>query len=571
VGLLFVSGLFMALSGYYCFGPEIRAIGGDAYNFISKRYIQRTHAGFAEYFMGGDQGLLINAPVGDFIGATGDNDMRYWTGIRYANIPERFSASVPADPHESPYKANIVAPSCIQTHNTDNARPILQSEDCLYLTITAPKYQSVKFSSEQPVLVYLHGGPHKFGGDTPPPFDSTTFAQKNIITVQMNYRQGVFGFMSTDKLHGNYGFQDQKLALLWVQKNIGAFGGDPTRITLMGHSDGAMAVAAHLASPGSHGLFRAVIIQSGMFGVPFEDKQKSKTLATQIFKSVGCHITDLQCIRDAPYTDIVKAQQALPQALVQFTPMVEAQGMIPVQPFVAISQGLIPDVPILAGFVRDEAAHLTQSLHPNALDQHDYNSFLSIFGTSAVSDLSYLYSYTFDTDARLPVSDLISDVTVNCPTLAMLSKASLSRSSPIYVYEFAHVPKTASHLHADDGFYNNLVYHHSDMFFMFDILHNNNNNNNNNLTPVTEEKELGENMSRAWTNFITSYDPNKGQSLSTASFPTLKEENKLLEMDVALKSVQSIYARQSHCSLWAKSGIYPGSSCHNLTVNSLPF
>lgn len=56
------------------------------------------------------------------------------------------------------------------------------------------------------------------------------------------------GFLSTndEEMTGNYGLKDQKLALIWVNKYISAFGGDPDRVTIFGHSAGAAAVHLHL-------------------------------------------------------------------------------------------------------------------------------------------------------------------------------------------------------------------------------------------------------------------------------------------------------------------------------------
>ena len=47
---------------------------------------------------------------------------------------------------------------------------------------------------------------------------------------------GVLGFLVTDEIEGQFGVLDQRLALKWVQQNIGLFGGNPDHVTIFGQS-----------------------------------------------------------------------------------------------------------------------------------------------------------------------------------------------------------------------------------------------------------------------------------------------------------------------------------------------
>jgi carboxylesterase type B len=42
---------------------------------------------------------------------------------------------------------------------------------------------------------------------------------------------------------------DQIAALHWIQENIAAFGGDPSSVTLMGHSEGAACIHLLMTYP----------------------------------------------------------------------------------------------------------------------------------------------------------------------------------------------------------------------------------------------------------------------------------------------------------------------------------
>ncbi len=122
-------------------------------------------------------------------------------------------------------------------------------------------------------MVFFYGGAFgKIAGDIAT-YNGTTLAQKGVVIVTTNYRVGALGFLahpeldneSANNVSGNYGLQDQLATLQWVQRNIGAFGGDPSRVTIFGQSAGGESILIHLISPQSKGLYSQAIVESGTF------------------------------------------------------------------------------------------------------------------------------------------------------------------------------------------------------------------------------------------------------------------------------------------------------------------
>ena len=142
------------------------------------------------------------------------------------------------------------------------------SEDCLYLNIWTPAKTG---KEELPVLVYFYGGGFIAGDGSEYRYDGESMARRGIVSVTVNYRLGIFGFMAHPDLtkesphhaSGNYGLMDQTEALRWIQRNIAAFGGNPDNITIAGESAGSSSVNALVVSPLPRNLFAAAIGESG--------------------------------------------------------------------------------------------------------------------------------------------------------------------------------------------------------------------------------------------------------------------------------------------------------------------
>ncbi len=208
-------------------------------------------------------------------------------GIPYAAPPVgnlRWRAPQAVRPWKGIRRADHFSDSCVQ--ETPNEflpwTPAFMthrkvSENCLYLNVWTPQASA---RANLPVIVFIHGGAFTSGAGSIRIYNGTHLAQTGLVIVTINYRVGIFGFFAYPQLtaesrhhaSGDYGLLDQIAALRWVQRNIGAFGGDPHRVTIWGQSAGAMSVEALTLSPLAKGLFQRAQADSGIgvrgFGAP---------------------------------------------------------------------------------------------------------------------------------------------------------------------------------------------------------------------------------------------------------------------------------------------------------------
>uniref|UniRef100_A0A034WF19 carboxylesterase n=1 Tax=Bactrocera dorsalis TaxID=27457 RepID=A0A034WF19_BACDO len=251
--------------------------------------------------------------------ATGSEGQQYeaFYGIPFAKPPIgelRFKNPLPVEPWNDKLMAQEPRTECIQYNPIPRIPTISGEEDCLYLNLYRPK----KASTEKlPILFYIHGGGFFSGTPSPAVNGPEYFMETNeVILVLAAYRLGQFGFLSTGDEHmtGNFGLKDQNMALKWVQKYIAAFNGDPSRVTIFGHSAGSFSAHFHMLSPASKGLFRNAVLMSGHANSPFLRQIDQKSQVIQLAKGVG--ITNASemssseladALRNVPATDLLKA------------------------------------------------------------------------------------------------------------------------------------------------------------------------------------------------------------------------------------------------------------------------
>jgi para-nitrobenzyl esterase len=265
-----------------------------------------------------DSGLITSDP-----GA--DTSVRVFKGIPFAAAPVgalRWRPPAPVLRWDGVRRADQFPPTCPQPARTGALAQLAtsfrlgpSSEDCLYLNIwTAARSATARL----PVMVWLPGGAFTTGGGSGLVFDGESLAKRGVVLVTVNYRLGVMGFLAHPELtneserraSGNYGLMDQIAALQWIQRNITAFGGDRTRITLFGQSAGASSVWYLMASPLAKGLFQRAIGQSagGTAGLLALDAPLSRASAEvaglRFATSIG--VGSIAELRTRPFEQLVQ-------------------------------------------------------------------------------------------------------------------------------------------------------------------------------------------------------------------------------------------------------------------------
>jgi para-nitrobenzyl esterase len=215
---------------------------------------------------------VVKVANGALSGAVEDG-IASWKGVPFAAPPVgplRWRAPQPAANWTGVRTATQYSSDCMQKPFGGDAAPLgtTPAEDCLYANVWKPAASAGKL----PVVVWIYGGGFVNGGASPPTYSGANMAKQGVMFVSFNYRVGRFGTFAFPQLTkqdpdhgllGNYGFLDQIAALKWVQRNIAAFGGDPSNVTIIGESAGGMSVHTLVTTPLARGLFQKAMVMSG--------------------------------------------------------------------------------------------------------------------------------------------------------------------------------------------------------------------------------------------------------------------------------------------------------------------
>lgn len=257
---------------------------------------------------------------------TGDVDA--FLGVPFAAPPVgplRYALPQPPAPWDGVRPCVTFGANCPQgtsrpTADTRYPLPEPQDEDCLVLNVWTPATDDGRDDTVQrPVFVYVHSGGYFLGTPDSAYLEGSTFARDDVVFVSVHYRLNGLGFLHLDELFdglrgtGNLGLHDVVRALEWVQENIAAFGGDPGRVTLGGHSAGGLTTCALLAAPRAKGLFHRAVPISSASGQSTIDATTATAVARRVLAEVGIRPGDLDALRAAPARQLVVPNHIVPE------------------------------------------------------------------------------------------------------------------------------------------------------------------------------------------------------------------------------------------------------------------
>ena len=156
------------------------------------------------------------------------------------------------------------------------------------------------------------------GGTNSPFYTGKHFAENhNVVVVTVNYRINIFGFPGDSNTTSNIGLRDARLAVEWVRDNIQQFGGDSSKITIVGQSSGGVAVDYWTYSYKQDPIIHAAITHSGnalsFSAIPPDLAQNNWNSVTA---AVGCvDQADVKgCMRKLPWKTIEDAASKIKPA-----------------------------------------------------------------------------------------------------------------------------------------------------------------------------------------------------------------------------------------------------------------
>ncbi|KII95056.1 hypothetical protein PLICRDRAFT_99010 [Plicaturopsis crispa FD-325 SS-3] len=443
----------------------------------------------------------------------------------------------------SSFDASKFGPACVQPGLAASAI----SEDCLTINILRPA--DTLPNASLPVMAWIYGGGFTSGASSQ--FNGSAIVAQSVsrgtpvIYVNFNYRLGPLGFPRGDEAAArgalNLGLKDQRAALQWVQRNINAFGGDKSKVTVFGESAGAVSLAVLFLDPDFGKLARAGIFESGSAATTLTfTADNGKADWENFVKGVPPCASDstsdntFACLQAANSTELLKGIEfstTSSQLEFPWSPTLDGQGgVFPDLPSNLYKQGTFAHLPFIAGTNLDEGTLFSPTTINSENTIHEWliaNFTPSLVSASTLSSAAdtILKMYPDDPSVGSPyntgnqtfglssqfkrIAAILDDISFQAPRRLWIQAAS-NAGVKTFGYLFTD-PQTAPPPFLG-------VVHGSEIAYVYGSVGD---------TPASSSTLSG-NMIDYWVSFAVSLDPNDGLGNARPTWSQYTPKNQVL-------------------------------------------
>ena len=423
----------------------------------------------------------ITIETGKLSGTLLDSGVKAYFGVPFAAPPVRelrWHEPMPVKPWKGIYNADTKITNCYIALRATTLNhyfgELKSSEDCLYTNVWVPP--GAKPGDKLPVVVWIHGGGFQEGSINFDVYSGEPLAKKGVIFVGISYRVNIFGNLAHPELtassghnaSGNYGLMDQIAGLKWIQRNIAAFGGHPSNVTVMGQSAGATALVLLEGSPQARGLYAKLMAMSG--GLHGVAAPHMETLAET--ESLGSRLQQAMKARDIAQMRTIPADQitaiAVANKIVFTGPTIDGY-IVPAAPQEIFAAGKQIDVPLLLSSVGNDGN--SKNAVTAATNLADYRRGAeTLYGADAGKFLK-LFPAANDAEAVRQAKEVARITGYGIIARDWARAQSATAKSPIWLVQFNHPhPYPPGVVITDMDVKTAGAYHNSDLPFWYGTL-----------------------------------------------------------------------------------------------------
>ena len=356
-------------------------------------------------------------------------------------------------------------------------------------------------------MVWVHGGADTGGWSYEPNNLGHHLASKDVVVVSINYRLNIFGFFTHPDMPdqtGNFGLEDEIMALQWVKDHISSYGGDPENITYFGESAGGAHVSYLIASPKGRGLFKRGIIQSGAYNL-FSWISKDKAQQLGVTTQTALNAPDLQTMKRLSAENLLSASSNLGHP---YRPNIDGE-LIPNNLTQLLDEGSFNNVDLMIGSNKNEDyMYIDESVTVN-----DINRLIENYYPEQQNQILSLLDLE---DPRLAMDRLTTNQVTLCPSV-FIARSLAKNGNNVYQYHFTRMREGSEKI---------LSYHGAEIPYVF--------NTHDEWLPTNQDDQaLTEAMMEYWVEFARKGTPNSINNPTWKEFGT--EENYLI-LDLPLEN-----------------------------------